>query len=210
MIYDRSKSDWKSIDAEETDQKSGDEIQMRMLITAFEPFGGSDRNASAEVLRQLPESITGWKIEKAVLPVVFGEAGKKALQHSADCYILLGEAGGRSTVTPELKARNVRHARIPDNAGNQPENEVILEGRPEAYYTAIPVRKIVSQMQAEGYPVAVSEDAGTYVCNDTFFLVGMNSSVPVEFIHVPADVGKAEEFARTVERFIEYVIQSQL
>ena len=181
---------------------------MRILITAFEPFGGSDRNASAEVLRRLPETITGSRIRKALLPVVFGEAGKEALRHSADCIILLGEAGGRSLVTPELKARNLRHARIPDNAGNQPENEAILKGGPEAYYTAIPIREIVRRMQDEGYPTAVSEDAGTYVCNDTFFLVGMNSSVPVEFIHVPADDEKADEFARTVERFIEYVIQS--
>ena len=36
----------------------------RILITAFEPFGSASRNASAEVLRLLPDKIGGTAVRK--------------------------------------------------------------------------------------------------------------------------------------------------
>lgn len=178
----------------------------QILITAFEPFGGNERNASAEVLRLLPDEIGGAKATKILLPVVFGKAAEKALRQDADAVFLLGEAGGRPEVTPERTARNIRHARIPDNAGNRPKNEESLPGGPAEYRTGISIEHIVKQMRKEGFAVSVSEDAGTYVCNDTFYLVGTRSRVPVEFIHCPALPGRAAEDAKTVRRFIELAL----
>ena len=178
----------------------------QILITAFEPFGGNKRNASAEVLRLLPDEIGGAAAVKVLLPVVFGKAAEKALQQDADAVFLLGEAGGRTEVTPERIAKNVRNARIPDNAGNQPENEEILPGSPAEYRTGISVEHIVKQMRKERISVTVSEDAGTYVCNDTFYLVGIQSRVPVIFIHCPALPDRAANDAKTVKRFIELAL----
>ena len=174
-----------------------------ILITAFEPFGGSSVNTSAEVLERLPESIAGCRVIRALLPVVFGKAAEKALQTQAQYVFLLGEAGGRETVTPEIRARNLRSARIPDNEGNSPQAQAILPGGPDEYRTRIPVDSIVRQMLEEGFSVAVSEDAGTFVCNDTYYLVGMNSRVPVTFVHVPADPDHADVYAAAVKRFVE-------
>ena len=175
----------------------------RILVTGFEPFGGASLNTSAEVLHRLPDTIGGWQVTKAVLPVVFGRAAEEALRYAADLTVLLGEAGGRTLVTPELYAKNVRNARIPDNAGQQPMLEIILPDGPEVYRTAVPVERITAQMQAEGHGIAVSGDAGAFVCNDTYYLVGMASCVPVVFLHVPALPSKADAFADTVRRFIE-------
>lgn len=199
-----------------------------ILITAFEPFGGSQTNTSAEVLKRLPDTISGHHIEKVLLPVVFGKAASRVLQFQADAIFLLGEAGRRDKVTPERKARNLRDARIPDNEGNQPKREAIFpcpassiglwkdidcikqrdwEGRPQEfdqYCTFLPLDRIVAQMQ--DYPISVSEDAGAFVCNDTFYLVGMQSKVPVEFIHVPAVPDQAHVYAETVKRFIEIAL----
>ena len=189
-------------------KEAGKEADMKqahhVLITGFEPFGGAAVNTSAEVLRLLPDVIGGRQVTKAVLPVVFSRAAEEALRHPADLIILLGEAGGRGLVTPELQAKNVRNARIPDNAGQQPMQELILPDGPEIYHTAVPVERITAQMQAEGYGVAVSEDAGAFVCNDTYYLVGTASRVPVVFIHVPALPDQAEAFADTVTRLIEF------
>ena len=162
----------------------------KILITAFEPFGGSTVNTSAAVLEKLPEEIGGAGVEKA-------------LTCKADCIFLLGEAGGRTAVTPERRGRNERNARIPDNEGNKPEGKKILADGPEEYLTVFPVDAITEEMKAEGYGIEVSEDAGTYVCNDTFYLAGVKSTVPVQFIHVPAEREKAEEYCMVVERFIE-------
>ena len=174
----------------------------RILITAFEPFGGKSRNASSETLRLLPDEIAGLEVRKLLLPVVFGKAAEKALEQEADAVFLLGEAGGRSEVTPEKRAKNIRDARIPDNEGNQPNNRPVLPGGAEEYRTAVPVERIVAQMRREGYRIAVSEDAGAFVCNDTFYLVGTGSRVPVVFIHCPAEPERAREFAGAVARFI--------
>ena len=46
----------------------------KILITAFEPFGGKETNASAEILRLLPEELCGCSVRKLLLPVVFGKA----------------------------------------------------------------------------------------------------------------------------------------
>ena len=174
----------------------------KILITAFEPFGGSVVNTSAAVLEMLPAEIDGAKVEKVLLPVVFGKAAEKALTYTADCIFLLGEAAGRTAVTPERRGKNERNARIPDNEGNKPEGEKILADGPEEYLTVFPVDAIVEEMKAEGYGIEVSEDAGTYVCNDTFYLTGVKSAVPVQFIHVPAEKEKAEMYAVTVRTFI--------
>ena len=92
----------------------------KILITAFESFGGKTVNTSALVLGKLPDEIAGYRAEKVLLPVVFGKAAEKVLTYGADYILLLGEAGGRETVTPEIRGRNIREARIADNAGNVP------------------------------------------------------------------------------------------
>ena len=175
----------------------------KILITAFEPFGGKTANASSAVLEQLPEKIAGYAAEKMLLPVVFGQAAEKALSVPADAVFLLGEAAGRSTVTPEFRGKNLREARIPDNAGYMPAGEKILSGGPEEVFCRFPVQEIVERMQAEGYVIAVSEDAGSFVCNDTFYLVSFQSTAPVSFIHVPAEPERATEFADVMKRYIE-------
>ena len=182
----------------------------KILITAFEPFGGSERNASGEVLKRLPDAFLGIPVKKLTLPVCFGKAADAVLKHPAGCVFLLGEAGGRQDVTPELRAVNLRDARIPDNAGCQPRNEKIHETGPDEYRTVIPAERIVADMRSEGFGVALSEDAGTYVCNDTFYLTGNGTPVPVEFIHVPAVPDRAEAYAQTVGEYIRRAVESLL
>lgn len=180
-----------------------------ILITAFEPFGGKERNASAETLRLLPEKIGGNEVRKMLLPVVFGEAAKQVLQQEADAIFMLGEAGNRSTVTPEIRAVNLRDARIPDNAGKQPKGEKILQDGPEIFRSRVSIRRIVRRLQEEGIAAAASEDAGTFVCNDTFYSVGVRCPALTEFIHCPGDADRAAEFAETIRRFIELAMAEE-
>ena len=49
---------------------------MKILVTAFEPFGGSARNSSLDTLRSLPDFIGGAEIVKAVLPVEYVGAAR--------------------------------------------------------------------------------------------------------------------------------------
>ena len=83
---------------------------MRVLITAFEPFGGEKINPTMLLLDALTAP-AGMELDKLVLPVEFGNAEARAMErlaaHPADCVISLGQAGGRSAITVERIAINL-------------------------------------------------------------------------------------------------------
>ena len=164
---------------------------MRVMVTAFEPFGGEKINPTMLLLEKLAAP-DGIELEKVVLPVVFGEAEARAIDflnaHPADAVVMLGQAGGRAAITVERVAINFDDASLPDNAGNQPREQSIRENAPAAYFSTLPVRRMVDRIQESGVRGAVSLSAGAYVCNHLMysmldFLSGTN--VRAGFIHVP-------------------------
>lgn len=163
----------------------------RILITAFEPFGGDGINPTQLVLENLPGELCGAAISKLLLPVEFKRAAEIALSEAArilpDCVICFGQAGGRKAVTPELFGRNSMDARIPDNAGYQPKGEAIVPGGPDKLRSRLPVWDIIAHIRREGLPAEISYSAGEYVCNSLLYglLYGLHESVPAGFIHVP-------------------------
>ena len=170
---------------------------MTILITAFDPFGGGETNASMEVLRALPERIAGAAIRTLIVPTVFGLSARLAAEEldrcGADGVICLGQAEGRTALTPERVAVNVMDARMSDNAGYQPADEPVVPGGPAAYFSTLPIRAMAEAMNAAGAPAAVSNTAGTFVCNDLMYtlLYVLEREFPTSrggFIHVPACV----------------------
>lgn len=164
----------------------------KLLITGFEPFGGEKINPSWEAVKALPPEINGYKLIKLCLPVVFGEAAeiliKEAERVSPDVILSIGQAGGRSAITPELVAINLRHAKISDNKGNQPKDEPIIPGGEAAHFSTLPVRKISDAIEASGIPSTLSYSAGAYVCNDLLYTILSHfkgSKTRVAFIHIP-------------------------
>lgn len=172
----------------------------KLLVTAFEPFGGEKINASSLVLERLPEKIGSWEIVKLTLPVVFGCAGEiaaaKAAEIGVDAVLSLGQAAGRIKITPEYVAINFRDAGIPDNNGQQPCREPIVPGGPDAFFATLPVFDMASAITKNGLPGEVSYSAGTYVCNDLFYSL-MNrfsgTDVRVCFMHLPLTPEQADD-----------------
>ena len=178
----------------------------RLLITSFEPFGGDTLNASAEAAGLVPEVIGGWSLVKRELPVVFGLAGERCLALvealAPDAVLLLGQAAGRSAVTPELAARNYRWARIPDNAGRSPRGEAVVPGGEDALFATLPVGVMTAAIRGVGLPAALSCAAGYYVCNDLYYTVLhrlRGTPIRAGFVHVPGSATlPAAEAARAV------------
>ena len=146
----------------------------KLLLTAFEPFAGERINPSLEAARQMSRvEFSGAIINVAELPVDRHQAVTTALElihvDRPDIIIMLGEAGGRFRVNPERVAINVDDFRIPDNAGNQPKDEPIVEGGPAAYFSTLPIRAITERIVSAGIPAAISNTAGTYLCNRLFY-----------------------------------------
>ncbi len=177
---------------------------MRILVTGFEPFGGDDTNASGTVVARLAQ---GWSnssaaLFTAVLPVEFDRAPRSLEAAIAAVLpvvvICLGEAGGRSEVTPERWAGPTADARIPDNAGNTPSHKP-LDSIVGHLSSRIDVDAMVSSIRAAGVPATVSEDAGRFVCNATFRALLRDHDMPAGFIHLPAvrETGVASVGAET-------------
>ena len=165
-----------------------------VLLTGFEPFGGEVINPSGEIARLLHGTvIAGHRVIGTLLPCVFGAAIKE-LQRQIQAVkpalvICVGQAGGRAEVTPERVAINVDDARIADNAGRQPVDRPVVRGGPAAYWSTLPIKAIVQQLRQRGIPAAVSQTAGTFVCNHVFYglmheLRGQQK-IRGGFIHVP-------------------------
>lgn len=163
-----------------------------LLITGFDPFGGSDINPAWEAVRLLPEQIGSFRLHKLQIPTRFREAARQVLEEADRCrpdvILCIGQAGGRAAVTPERVAINLRDARIPDNGGCQPLEEPIDPSGPAAYFATVPVGKMAAAISDRGLPGAVSNTAGTFVCNETLYLLLQHyDQTPVRagFIHVP-------------------------
>jgi len=167
----------------------------KIIVSAFEPFGGSGRNSSLDTLNALPGQVYGCEIVKAVLPVVYGECGRILCERVASygageiaAVICLGQAAGRGSVTPEYVAVNVRHAASADNAGVKYTYARVMDGAPDAYFATLPVVKMAERMKACGGAAAVSFSAGTYVCNDLMYTVldfCKPRGIPAGFVHLP-------------------------
>ena len=169
-----------------------------ILVTCFEPFGGEARNASQEAVSRLPETVDGCRLVRDVLPVCFGTAAARAGQAidalRPGAVLCVGQAAGRSALTPERVALNLADTARPDNAGCCPVDVPIVPGGPAAYFTTLPVKAMAAVITAAGAPAAVSCSAGTYVCNDLFYRLRHGyPELPLGFLHVPALPGSGRE-----------------
>lgn len=166
----------------------------KVLVTGFNPFGGESINPAFEAVKLLPDVILDAQIIKLEIPTVFQKGPDtvyNAIQENQPDYVLcIGQAGGRSQMTPEWVGINFRNARISDNEGNQPVQTSVIEGGPTAYFTMLPVFCMVEKMKKNGIPASVSYSAGTYVCNDVMYSLlhychTQFKNVKGGFMHVP-------------------------
>ena len=164
----------------------------KLLITGFDPFGGEKINPAWEAVKILPDVIGNYELCKLEIPTIFGVGAQKVLEKAEqvkpDVILCIGQAGGRGGVTPERIGVNIRDARIPDNAGNQPRGEKVAPEGPAAYFATVPVIDMEDAIRAAGLPATVSNSAGAFVCNDVLYSLLHHydgTGVQVGFIHVP-------------------------
>ena len=169
----------------------------KVLLTGFEPFGTATSNPSGEIVKQ----ISGDNIVTAILPVAYAGSAERLLEliaeHNPDVVICLGQAEGRTQITPEKIAINLDDARLPDNAGVQRSDVKILDNGPDAYFTTLPVKEMVDAAKTAGVPASVSLSAGAFLCNHVFYVAQnkfAGTKVRSGFVHVPLMDSQAPEF----------------
>jgi pyroglutamyl-peptidase len=168
-----------------------------VLLTGFEPFGRATSNPSGEIVKQ----ISGDNIVTAILPVTYAQSARHLLaliaQHNPDVVICLGQAEGRTSITPEKVAINLDDAPLADNEGVVRSDVKILEGGPDAYFSTLPINIMVDAVKGQGIKAAVSLSAGAFLCNHVFYLAQnkfAGTHVRSGFVHVPLMDSQASEF----------------
>lgn len=167
---------------------------MKILLTAFDPFRGEKINPALEAVKLVKAEDLTAELIKLEVPTVFHKSIKTVQEamrkHKPDAVLCVGQAGGRFQLTPERVAINLDDARIPDNEGQQPVDEPIFADGADAYFASLPIKAMVESIKAENLPAAVSNTAGTFVCNHLMY--GVLYTIAKEFpqcrggfIHVP-------------------------
>ena len=177
---------------------------MKILVTGFEPFGGEKVNPSYEAVKLLPDRIGSAEIIKMEIPTVRRKSievlTEKIEEVWPDAIVSVGQSGGAEGIKVERVAINIDDYRIPDNEGNQPVDEAVYPGGPNAYFSKLPIKKMRDAIQAKDIPVIVSNSAGTFVCNHVFYGIRhlcetkyRDKGIISGFIHVPFIPGQTKE-----------------
>lgn len=165
----------------------------RALVTGFGAYGIEDDNPSGLIAERLDgQRIAGLQVVGRVLPVdteqVHNVLADAIESVQPAVVVLTGVAPGRNAPAVERVAINVRDFPIPDTAQRVPIDEPVVDGGPPAYLSTLPVKAIVDGWRRAGLAGYVSNTAGTYLCNQVFYLTRHLCRIPgarVGMIHLP-------------------------
>ena len=168
--------------------------KLRLLLTGFEPFGKYNDNSSWAVAEKVAAcGFVGAEVVAMRLPVSFagvGTALRKAVKEcSPDVVIMLGQAAGIDFIKLERIAINMMDATTPDNDGYLPDEEPICATGAAALFTKSDIKDLRGAVETHGIPVKISNSAGLYVCNRTYYealrLCNERPGMKVLFVHLP-------------------------
>ena len=172
---------------------------MRVLLTGFEPFGKYSENSSWAVAEKVAAcGVVGAEVMVKRLPVSFagvGTALRKAVEEChPDVIIMLGQAAGADYIKLERIAINMMDATTPDNDGYLPDEEPICATGAAALFTNTDIKDLRRGVEELGIPAKVSNSAGLYVCNRTYYealrLCNERPGMKALFVHLPLYEGQ--------------------
>jgi pyroglutamyl-peptidase len=168
---------------------------MFAVVQGFGPFGDFAVNPSELLVRGLasrsqPDVVT------EVLPVALegtaAEIPKLIEQHRPQVYLGVGLAAGRTALAVEAVAVNLADwpADEADADGVAVTRIPVADGGPAAHLTTLPVASILQAWREAGIPGYLSQTAGSYLCNFSFYTAAqavaeLDLPCLVGFLHVP-------------------------
>jgi pyroglutamyl-peptidase len=156
-------------------------------------------NPSATIVRELsrraevrPDDYV--RLRVAILPTEFVNA-ERAIRELLetdvpDVLLALGVAPRAQGLRLERIARNRDDSALADNAGEQRKLMPIVAGGPDTFESTLPIQAMRAALEQLGVQVAISDDAGGYVCNHVFYAArqvidSRRLSTRCGFVHVP-------------------------
>lgn len=156
----------------------------RILVTAFRPFRGRDRNGSATVLQWLRRHWPAGFAWSSLLDVHWENAPSRLeiLIQRRNPTVVLGLGEGQSDrITLECRAQNLMTGL--DEAGVQREGLKIVENGPAELRT--PLRIDSNHFAELPWALTLSTDAGQFLCNRLLWEMLCHRPASSAFIHLP-------------------------
>jgi len=165
-----------------------------IIVTGFEPFSDFKNNISQEIADLISaEDFSDFKISTSILSV--DESGSREISDRIECgekigaVLHLGFSESATEILLERYARNKFQMRIPDNSGRKLTSGNISPGKSKLE-TKLPTNFIEKYLMGVS-AIRWNEDAGGFVCNETYFrslLASSSNGLPlVLFIHLPSE-----------------------
>ena len=171
-------------------------MSKKIILTGFEPFGGSDVNPSILACQSFSKkSIGGYEIKTIEIPLHYKEIKQNIesilIKEKPEIVICTGQSP-RSVISLERIAINIASLeKTAYSCGTKPMDEILdISGR-EGYFSTLPIRKIKDCLEENKIPCEISNSAGTFGCNQIFyhlmqFINNNEINILAGFIHVPS------------------------
>ncbi len=181
----------------------------RLLVTGFGPFPGAPENPTERLVKALAaepaEAFGASAFHAAVLRTEYhwswNELQRLGVDFAPDVIVHFGLSAEIEAINIECTGRNVVDPKKPDACGHKPPSQRLAEDGPETLISTFPAAAILRALHAAGFPGALSDDAGAYVCNATLYR-SLHTAPPtrrVGFVHVPPEGRNGFDHARLVE-----------
>lgn len=172
-----------------------------VLLTGFGPFPGVERNASADLAltlaRMAAERYSDVRFVADVVPVDWHLAPLRICdlvsQHRPEVSLHFGVSARATGFVIEAHAYNATQP-MPDDNGQTAESIDLVSGDRPRRSATLPVRRIVRDLRAAGFPAELSSDPGRYLCNAVLYhslrhATRTQPRLRAGFIHIPATLG---------------------
>jgi pyroglutamyl-peptidase len=161
--------------------KLGDMTDYTVLVSGFPDSGEANPTgrtahslADPSTLQQLrTDTHETVNVIPVIVPLSFSRAWPTLRQqieeHHPQIVVILGRHRGAHGVNLERCARNRIEASHPDDDGDQPLPQPVRNGGPSAYWTRLPLGRILNAFASHHVPASLASDNGTFVCNALFY-----------------------------------------
>lgn len=165
-----------------------------ILVTGFMPFAHHQDNVSQQIAEAISTDDTiDYEINSSILTVDESGSGETSdrikREEGIRAILHLGYSENANEVLLERYARNRFEMKIADNSGRIISSGKISSG-PPVIETNVPIHIIDKYLEGIS-GIRWSEDAGGFVCNETYFrtllAASINDHPVVLFIHLPSD-----------------------
>lgn len=169
-----------------------------ILVTGFGRFPGAPDNPTTDLVRDLMRrrrpALAGVRLVGHVFATQYEavdrELPRLLARDKPDVVVLLGVAMRADRVRLELVARNRVSVLVPDAGGARPARTTIAPEAPFFRPGRFPTATLRAALRARGIAVALSRNAGGYLCNYAYWHAldaagGPGGPRLVAFVHVP-------------------------